>query len=183
MNIKTSGSKWGTTPMSVASLVLGAAILTHPAGVSIALTRIIGWVLIVSGGATLASTLMHRKEELSQVELFVSLLELFVGILMVATPGIFISWIVLLMGVRVMMTGLTSFSASQAISELGLPGTGIKVVSLCMVVFGAIVVIAPFAVASIAVSLAGAALLCSGVMGIMTGVGMSKAKGTGETKK
>ena len=149
--------------MGVASLVLGLVVFTNPTGVALFLTSMVGAVLAVMGVVTLVGYLRERSAA-SQFDLLCALVELVFGALLWLAPGFFVNWLVVVVGVFILFTGFGDLMDARALSAAGSDSTGVNtLMGVLTLVFGLVVVAAPFALVDMMFSIAGVGLVFNGV--------------------
>ena len=149
----------------VIAILLGAAVLSNPYGSMLTVTKLLGWAVLVFGVVSLAAAFANLEAILSQAELYVGIPCTLLGLAIVTQPGFFVAWVFLLLGVFVMVAGLNSLFAANASRALGLPGASLGLAgAVATVVFGALVMLAPRAMASFSMVVSGVALVFAGVV-------------------
>ena len=149
--------------MGVASLVLGLVVFTNPTGVALFLTSIVGAVMAVMGVVTLLGYLRER-EVASQVDLFCGVAELVFGALLWIWPGFFVNWVVVVVGVFILFTGLGDVMDARELSRMGSDAASVNtLMGILTVIFGLVVVAAPFALVDMMFAIAGVGLVFNGV--------------------
>ena len=142
----------------VIAILLGAAVLSNPYGSMLTVTKLLGWAVLVFGVVSLAAAFANLEAILSQAELYVGIPCTLLGLAIV-------TWVFLLLGVFVMVAGLNSLFAANASRALGLPGASLGLAgAVATVVFGALVMLAPRAMASFSMVVCGVALVFAGVV-------------------
>lgn len=149
--------------MGIASLLTGVVILLNPAGVALFLTALFGGVLAIAGAVTLVGYARARDVS-TQSDLFVGLVELVFGAILWFWPGMFVNWLVVIVGVFILFSGLGDFAEARSLAALGAPAAGMgTVLAVLTVIFGVLVVASPFALVDLMFSIAGFGLVFNGV--------------------
>lgn len=149
--------------MGIASLLTGVVILLNPAGVALFLTALFGGVLAIAGAVTLVGYARARDVS-TQSDLFVGLVELVFGAILWFLPGMFVNWLVVIVGVFILFSGLGDFAEARSLAALGAPAAGMgTVLAVLTVIFGVLVVASPFALVDLMFSIAGFGLVFNGV--------------------
>lgn len=173
MEGKFTSTKLGTIVSGAALAAMGIILFTNPQSAMLAVIVMLGWVLVVMGIASLASSLTRWSVILSTTDLYAGVIELLFGILLVNIPGFFATWIFVLLGIFILASGLNSLYGANVLRALGLPGAGTaKGGAILAVVLGALVLISPGLFADAAMSICGIALVSCGIVRIMDGVRM-----------
>ena len=145
----------------IASLLTGVVILLNPAGVALFLTALFGGVLAIAGAVTLVG---YARDVSTQSDLFVGLVELVFGAILWFWPGMFVNWLVVIVGVFILFSGLGDFAEARSLAALGAPAAGMgTVLAVLTVIFGVLVVASPFALVDLMFSIAGFGLVFNGV--------------------
>ena len=149
--------------MGVASLVLGLVVFTNPTGVALFLTSMVGAVMAVMGVVTLLGYLRERAVA-SQIDLFCGVAELVFGALLWIWPGFFVNWLVVVVGVFILFTGLGDLMDARELSRAGSEAASVNaLMGVLTVIFGLVVVAAPFALVDMMFAIAGVGLVFNGV--------------------
>ena len=137
MDQKFTSTKLGTIVSGVALAAMGIILFTNPQSAMLTITVMLGWVLVVMGIVSLASALTRWSVILSTADLYAGIVELLFGILLVNIPGFFVTWIFILLGIFILVSGLNSLYGANALQALGLPSAGTaKVGAILAIVLG-----------------------------------------------
>lgn len=168
MNRLLARTKITVLLLGIAETVLGIICLTNPATATVTVAMMVGWVLIFLGAGTLCACLM--RDDGGRFDLVVGGLELALGTLMVIRPAFFVSYLFVLLGILVVITGLTDLvDAGRYRSDGSQINTGMAVATI---VVGAVMLAAPFFFADMIAIIAGIALVVSGVTEVAAGIRM-----------
>lgn len=173
MDSKFTSTKLGAIVSGVALVVMGFILFTNPTTAMMTITVMLGWVLVVMGVASLASALTRWSVILSTADLYAGIVELLFGVLLVNMPGFFVTWIFILLGIFVLVSGLNSLYGANALQALGLPSAGkAKGGAILAIVLGVLVLVSPGLLADTAMIICGIALVYCGIVRIVDGVRM-----------
>ncbi|KUH59515.1 hypothetical protein AUL39_04215 [Tractidigestivibacter scatoligenes] len=173
MDQKFASTKLGTIVSGVALAAMGIILFTNPQSAMLTITVMLGWVLVVMGIVSLASALTRWSVILSTADLYAGIVELLFGILLVNIPGFFVTWIFILLGIFILVSGLNSLYGANALQALGLPRAGTaKVGAILAIVLGVLVLFSPGLFADTTVVICGIALVYCGIVRIVDGVRM-----------
>ena len=173
MDQKFASTKLGTIVSGVALAAMGIILFTNPQSAMLTITVMLGWVLVVMGIVSLASALTRWSVILSTADLYAGIVELLFGILLVNIPGFFVTWIFILLGIFILVSGLNSLYGANALQALGLPRAGTaKVGAILAIVLGVLVLFSPGLFADTTMVLCGIALVYCGIVRIVDGVRM-----------
>ena len=173
MDQKFTSTKLGTIVSGVALAAMGIILFTNPQSAMLTITVMLGWVLVVMGIVSLASALTRWSVILSTADLYAGIVELLFGILLVNIPGFFVTWIFILLGIFILVSGLNSLYGANALQALGLPNAGTaKVGAILAIVLGVLVLFSPGLFADTTMVICGIALVYCGIVRIVDGVRM-----------
>jgi uncharacterized membrane protein HdeD (DUF308 family) len=173
MDQKFTSTKLGTIVSGVALAAMGIILFTNPQSAMLTITVMLGWVLVVMGIVSLASALTRWSVILSTADLYAGIVELLFGILLVNIPGFFVTWIFILLGIFILVSGLNSLYGANALQALGLPNSGTaKVGAILAIVLGVLVLFSPGLFADTTMVICGIALVYCGIVRIVDGVRM-----------
>lgn len=173
MDQKFASTKLGTIVSGVALAAMGIILFTNPQSAMLTITVMLGWVLVVMGIVSLASALTRWSVILSTADLYAGIVELLFGILLVNIPGFFVTWIFILLGIFILVSGLNSLYGANALQALGLPRAGTaKVGAILAIVLGVLVLFSPGPFADTTMVICGIALVYCGIVRIVDGVRM-----------
>lgn len=173
MDSKFTSTKLGAIVSGVALVVMGFILFTNPTTAMMTITVMLGWVLVVMGIVSLASALTRWSVILSTADLYAGIVELLFGILLVNIPGFFVTWIFILLGIFILVSGLNSLYGANALQALGLPRAGTaKVGAILAIVLGVLVLFSPGLFADTTMVICGIALVYCGIVRIVDGVRM-----------
>jgi len=168
-----TSTKLGTIVSGVALAAMGIILFTNPQSAMLTITVMLGWVLVVMGIVSLASALTRWSVILSTADLYAGIVELLFGILLVNIPGFFVTWIFILLGIFILVSGLNSLYGANALQALGLPSAGTaKVGAILAIVLGVLVLFSPGLFADTTMVICGIALVYCGIVRIVDGVRM-----------
>lgn len=149
--------------MGVASLLCGIVVLLNPTGVALFMTSAIGVVLAVVGVATVLGY-VRRREASGGLDLTIGLIELVLGAALASMPAVFVNWVIVVAGVFILFSGFGDLMEARALAVVGAPFAGAgTLMALLTIVFGVLVVVAPFALVDLALAVAGVGLVFNGV--------------------
>lgn len=173
MEGKFASTKLGTIVSGVALAAMGVILFANPTTAMLTITSMVGWVLVIMGVVSLASALTRWSAILSTVDLYTGILELLFGILLVNIPGFFVTWIFVLLGIFILVSGLNSLYGANALQALGMPNAGTaKAGAILAIVLGVLVLFSPGLFADTAMVICGIALVYCGIVRIVDGVRM-----------
>lgn len=156
-------SKTNTILVGVASIILGIVLFMDPTGAAIFAVTLAGIILIVLGVVTLINYIRAGNAG-SQVDFFVSLVEIIFGAVLLFWPDYFVNWLVFILGIFIIVTGVGDFSDARIASRLGSPHATVKLVlAIITIVLGVLVTFSPFTFVDVAFTIAGVGLVINGI--------------------
>ena len=176
MDKKLNQSKNSKLFGGIIAIILGIIVLSNPYGSVLTITKIVGWVVLIFGVISLVSAFSNFSIIFSQAEFYIGLLCTLFGLAIVMSPQFFVTWIFLLLGIFVMVSGINSLVTANATRALGVPGSNAGFVgAIIAIVFGVIVMLSPYMMASFTMILCGIALLYTGVVNLLDGIRVGKS--------
>lgn len=159
-----SDSKSSQIISGAAGVLLGLVFLANPAGLTVMAVRIVGWLAIAAGVLGLVLSFRDLGTLATTPDLVFSVAGLALGMLLNWAPGFFVSWVIVLLGLFVLLSGFSKLSAAGVLGSAGVPGMSLALVAAILeVALGALMMISPFALVSFAGTVAGIALLATGI--------------------
>ena len=155
-------------------VVLGIAVLVNPIAAVEALVRIIGWVLLVYGGITLASAIM-RGDPLKNAPADLGLggIAIVLGLVMVIAPGGLVKFVWTIIGILVFVTGVLDIMEAGSFRSTGSPLAMPATVSGVITAFlGLVVIFAPLFSIALGMLFAAVALIVDGITEIIFGLSL-----------
>lgn len=175
MEVKFTRTKAGTILWGIASILLGIVVFLNPGASAEVLTEVTGWVLTIFGVVSLVGAFTNRSIILSNIDLYNGAISLLFGLLILASPAFFMTWIFVLLGIYIIFTGLSSLMGANALRVVGLPGAGGGMIAAILaIVLGFMVIGSPFAAAGATMIICGIALVYTGIVHVVEGVRMPK---------
>lgn len=156
--------------------VLGIAIFANP-GVTLQLvTLLLGWSLLIGGIAILVSAIAAHVPGFMSVSIWIGILLTLLGLCIVISPGFFVSYVYVLIGIVIMITGVSDCIEAYDAKKLGLPFSAqAAVFGVISIILGLLVIAAPFSFAQFVTSVAGIALLVDGITEVVAGIKLNDA--------
>jgi uncharacterized membrane protein HdeD (DUF308 family) len=175
MEYKFTRSKAATIIIGIISIILGVIMFIYPTSATQLVTLITGWAMLISGIVALVGAFSTPSLVLSSVDLYWGIFGTLLGLLIVMNPSFFVAWIFILLGIFIMFAGFQMIFGANAARVVGAPHAGSQLaLAIITVILGVLVLMAPFSMADLTMMICGAALVYSGIMGIVDGVRMKK---------
>lgn len=159
----TKESKLSLILTGIASIVLGCIFFANPTGVTVSIVQIIGWVSIIAGVLGIIGAWQSPGPITAGIDMYMGIVAVLFGILLVNMPGLFVSWLIVLLGIFVVINGITALSAASAMHAINIAGTGSQtVVAILQIILGIVLVCSPFALVNVVGTVAGVVLILNG---------------------
>lgn len=161
-------AKLTTALMGVSSLVLGLVMFVSPLLVAFFATMALGAILAASGVATLVGYFRNREVS-SGVDAAFGAVELLFGILVLLTPAFYVNWLVVMVGVFMLFSGVGDLIDARALAKQGASFSwAATVLAVLTIAFGVLVIWAPFAFLDAMFMIAGFGLVFNGITELVT---------------
>lgn len=156
-------AKTTTALLGVASLVLGLIMFVSPLLVAFFATMALGAVLAASGVGTLVG--YFRNRELSSgIDAAFGALELAFGVIVLLMPGLYVNWLVVMVGMFMIVSGVGDLIDARALAKQGASFSwAATILAVLTIAFGVVVIWAPFAFLDAMFVVAGFGLVFNGV--------------------
>lgn len=172
MDMRFTRSKWGTILWGIAGIVLGVFVFLNPSTAMETLTIAVGWVLTIFGIASLLGAFTDRSIILSNVDLYNGILSLLFGLLILAAPKFFVSFIFILLGIYIIMGGFSALMGANALRVVGIGSIAGMIWAVFSIILGFMVIASPWAAAGTTMLLCGVSLIYTGVVHVLEGIKM-----------
>ena len=159
-------SKTGSFLSLAIMLVVGVIFLAHPGDTLITAARIIGVALIVIGAIGIASQVL-RKDNKSLVAIVVYAVEVVAGIIIMSSPAFVISLFPIIIGLIVVIYGVSDILASLQMKKRGMDSWKIGIIfAVISVILGILILCHPFGIAANIVRVIGIVLVYKAITGM-----------------
>jgi len=166
-------SKSSVMLAGIVSILMGLLFFGNPGGATVVLTRLIGWIAIISGALAVASAFHNQNPIGSSADLYIGIVALVFGLFLAMQPAFFVAWIFVLIGIFVAIEGFHMLMVSNMSRAAGMSGAVAQMILSVIVIIGGIIIIgSPFTMVSIAGAIAGIFLVINGVSEIARGIKM-----------
>lgn len=175
MDVILKRTKTGLIITGVVLALLGAVMFMRPILALTVIMLIAGWMLFILGAITLVDGFVHRKDRNSSLSMGIigGVLELVIGLCIIISPDTFAVYLYIMMGIIVTMTGVGDVVEAFSLRKAHVARWGVALaLGLLTIVFGILVVLAPFAFLWAVTVITGIALLFDGITEIVAGVMM-----------
>jgi uncharacterized membrane protein HdeD (DUF308 family) len=158
--------------------ILGICIFMNPGQTLEIVTMLLGWALVIFGAVVLIEALVHKDAVdavpfVTQRRIAIGVCSAVFGLIILLNPRFFVSYIFILLGILVLITGINDCIEASAARRISLPAASrLTVLSVLTIVLGILLLVAPFWFASAATAIAGIVLVFDGVSEIIAGVQM-----------
>lgn len=148
---------------SVLSCILGLLLITAPGTAMRTVFLLVGWMLVISGAASLLTALLSRGQPVGQGELVLGLVQLATGLVVLMRPGFLMSLVGIVVGFVLLIHGIHDIQHARESKALGYEWKLSMGVGIVAVVMGIIVMVNPFSTMETLLRIAGVFLLVDGV--------------------
>jgi uncharacterized membrane protein HdeD (DUF308 family) len=158
--------------------LLGIFIIANPGQTLEIVVQLLGWGLVVFGIAILIEALVHRGAPgvpvaMTQRRIAGGVCSAVFGAIILMNPRFFVSYIFVLLGIVVIITGINDVLEASAARKLGLPvAHTLTIMAVITLALGVLLLVAPFGFASAATVIAGIVLLFDGITEVIAGIRM-----------
>lgn len=147
----------------IASIVLGCIFFGNPTGVTVSIVKIIGWVSIIGGIVGIIGAWKSPGPITAGLDMYMGIVAVLFGMLLNYMPGFFVSWLIVILGIFVVVSGITAMSAASAMHAANIVGgTAQMVVSALQIACGILLICSPFTLVSVVGTVAGVILVFNG---------------------
>ena len=156
-------SKLSLILTGIASIALGCIFFANPAGVTVSIVQLIGWVAVIGGVVGILGAWRSPGPITAGLDLYLGISAVLFGILLVSMPGFFVSWLIVILGIFVTVSGFASLSTANAMRAANIVGGGRQmVVSVLQILLGIVLICSPFALVNVVGTVAGVVLIFNG---------------------
>lgn len=159
--------KMQTLLSAALTLLLGIMLLIAPGMAVNTLFLVLGWVLIITGAASLITAICLRGKPVGQGELVLGLIQLASGLVVLLRPTFLMSVFGIVLGLVLVLHGARDVQSAREAKALGYEWKVSLAVGLVTLVMGALVMINPFSTAKLLMRAAGLCLILDGVGGLL----------------
>ena len=152
---------------AILTIVLGVMLIAAPGTAIRTIFLLVGWMLIISGAASLLTSLLSKGQPVGQGDLVLGLVQLATGLVVLMRPSFLISLTGVVVGFVLLIHGIHDIQHARESKALGYEwklSMGIGVVAIVM---GVVVMLSPFSAAETMLRLAGIFLLVDGIGDLM----------------
>lgn len=156
--------KWNSVIVAVLTAIMGLALIINPDFATVTICLIVGWVLFISGAASVVLYLMGRRRMFGVVDLVRAVVELVLGLFIVLNPDSVVRFLGILFAAILMIHGIQDLSEAFAVRRYG---DDRWIVTLALgvlsVLLGLLIFWNPFASSAFLMTVVGVALVYDGV--------------------
>ena len=151
--------------IGLATIVMGIFLVVSPDAAALTICLAVGWILLITGAIALFTYYRNKKQGVQiSSDLIIGIIEVDFGSAMIVNPGIFAGLIGTVVAVVMFIHGINDITEGFAIRKMGSSsGTPSIVMGALTIVFGAVILINPFASLSALMVLIGVGLIFDGV--------------------
>lgn len=168
-------TKTGIIITGIVLTLLGIIMFMRPIVTLTVIVLIAGWMLLALGVVMIINSVVHRRDESSSFGLgiVIGIIEAVIGLCIVVWPASFLLYLYIVLGIIVIITSISDIAESFAMRSVGLDKWGLPLaLGILTLIFGALVVVAPFVFIEFVAIVTGIALVFGGVTEIVVGIMM-----------
>ena len=159
-------SQLNSLASTIILIVLGGVLLLHPGDTLNLAVRLVGVALVLVGAVGIIAQMM-KQEEKQIVSLLVGVVEILAGLVVLAAPSFVASLFPLLVGIAVVLYGISDFIAAWRLKNAGAHNAWALILAAITVILGVVLVFNPFRTLTTLVRVLGAVLIYKGVTGLL----------------
>lgn len=159
-------SKLGSIVSTLVLIVLGVILLVHPGDTLNLAVRLVGVALILVGAVGVVTQLV-KKEDKSVFSIIVGLIEIVVGIIVLAAPTFVVSLFPIIVGIVVALYGISDLVAAVQLKKAGANNGWALILAAITVLLGIILIFNPFKTLTTLIRVIGIVLIYKGVTGLI----------------
>lgn len=159
-------SKLGSIVSTLVLIVLGVILLVHPGDTLNLAVRLVGVALILVGAVGVVTQLV-KKEDKSVFSIIVGLIEIVVGIIVLAAPTFVVSLFPIIVGIVVALYGISDLVAAVQLKKAGASNTWALILAAITVLLGIILIFNPFKTLTTLIRVIGIVLIYKSVTGLI----------------
>ena len=148
---------------SVLTLALGVILTVMPGMAAGTLVAVLGWILVITGAASILSSLLLRGKPMGQGDLVLGLVELASGLVLLLRPGLMVSLCGIVLGLLLVLHGARDIQSAREAKALGYDWKLPMLAGIIKLLMGALVIFNPFSTAALLIRVAGICLIVDGV--------------------
>ncbi len=180
--------KWQDIISGAILALCGLLLILHPDAAAVVIVKAAGIVVAVIGAVFVIMYFIRRKLPGFNYNLVQGAVMIGIGLFLYFQPKAVASFLPMLFGIGVLVSGILSFQRALDLNGLGIGGSGgVMIVALINILLGILIILRPFNLAQIIMFLIGIALMYSGVTDIVTAiyitVRMSRSRVKGSAKE
>lgn len=148
---------------AVLTIVLGIMLIVAPGTAVRTIFTVVGWLLLISGAASLLTALFSKGQPVGQGDLVLGLIQVATGLVVLLRPGFLMSLVGIVVGFVLLIHGIHDIQNARESKALGYSWKFAIGAGILTVLMGIVVMVNPFSTAATLLRLAGIFLLVDGV--------------------
>lgn len=145
---------------SVCSLVIGVLLVVWPETAMIYLVITIGVLFLIPGLVSMLGYFAHRTGEVEQTFPVAALGSALFGLWLMIMPAFFVSILMYILGAFLVLAGIQLISSLVSVRRVSMVPVGFFVVPVLILLAGILVLLNPFATASVPFIILGVSCIC-----------------------
>ena len=152
---------------AILTLILGVLLITSPGTAMRTVFLLVGWTLVISGVASLLTSLLSRGQPVGQGDLVLGLIQVATGLVILMRPGFLMSLAGVVVGFVLLIHGIHDIQHARESKALGYEWKLSMGVGIAAVVMGIVVMVNPFSTLETLLRIAGVFLLVDGLADLL----------------
>ena len=152
---------------AILTLILGVLLITSPGTAMRTVFLLVGWTLVISGAASLLTSLLSRGQPVGQGDLVLGLIQVATGLVILMRPGFLMSLAGVVVGFVLLIHGIHDIQHARESKALGYEWKLSMGVGIAAVVMGIVVMVNPFSTLETLLRIAGVFLLVDGLADLL----------------
>lgn len=149
---------------AVMTVIIGLILVINPLGATVAVCFMLGWFLLLLGVFGLLSHFVFNPGMSNSIELGISIIEILLGIYVIANPGSIIKLVFLIMAVILLVHGFHDMEAAMQMKKSSYEKWWVTfIVAVITILLGVIALTKPFESTALLLRVIGASLLFDGI--------------------
>jgi uncharacterized membrane protein HdeD (DUF308 family) len=145
------------------TILLGLILIIAP-GIAIrTIFLVVGWMLLLTGAASLLTALCSKGKPVGQGDLVLGLIQVATGLVVLMRPGFLMSLVGIVLGFIMLLHGVHDIQNAREAKALGYDHRLSLVVGIVTGIMGLVIMINPFSTATTLLRVAGLFLLLDGL--------------------
>lgn len=148
---------------AILTMILGVMLIASPGTAIKTVFLVVGWILVISGAASLLTALFSRGKPVGQGDLVLGLIQLATGLVVLMRPSFLMSLAGVVVGFVLLIHGIHDIQNSIENRALGYDWKLSMLIGVVTIIMGLVVMVNPFSTAKTLLRVAGVFLVADGL--------------------